>query len=174
MNAPAALPLFAANEIVLLRDSEYSSYVREALQAARVSIRATQFVTDVRTQKDRDREVLLLGHAFAEARWRGVSTRVILPALPIGALDVDGNHPFAAFLHNRGVVVRRYVRMPKSLHTKMIIVDDELLIVGSHNWTATSFNSNRELSIAVRSRDVAESCARVFEEYWSVARDFGP
>ncbi len=174
MNAAGELPLFSADEATLLRDGEFAGCVRRALLAARTSICATQFVTDLRPHEDRDREILLLGHAFAEARWRGVTTRVILPELPLADLDIDGNYPFAAFLHHRGIAVRRFPqrRSKKSLHTKMIIVDHELVIAGSHNWTPTSFQANCELSIAVRSRDVAEQCSLLFEDYWSVAREF--
>jgi phosphatidylserine/phosphatidylglycerophosphate/cardiolipin synthase-like enzyme len=176
MNAPGELPLFKADEITLLRDGEFASSLRRVLLGARVSICATQFVTDLRSHKDRDREVLLLGHAFAQARWRGVSTRVILPVYPLPGIDVDGNYPFSAFLHHRGVAVRRapQSRALKSPHAKMVIVDDEWVIVGSHNWTPTSFQDNRELSIVVRSRDVAEQCSLVFERHWTTAREFEP
>ena len=176
MNAPPGLPLFDADEVTLLRDGEFAGCLRQALLAARVSIRASQFVTDLRPHKDHEREVLLLGHALAAARWRGVSTRVILPEYPLAGLNVDGNYPFAAFLHHRDVEVRRFPehRIQKPLHTKMVIVDDEFLIVGSHNWTPSSFQANRELSIAVRSRDVAEQCSLLFESYWLTAREYEP
>ena len=176
MSRPAELPLFGADEVILLRDGEFASFLRQILVAARTSICATQFVTDLRPHKDRDREILLLGHALAEARWRGVATRVILAELPLTDLGVDGNYPFAAFLNHRDVEVRRFPssRVQKPLHTKMIVVDREWLVVGSHNWTPMSFQANRELSIAVHSHDLAEQCSLLFEDYWSFAREFEP
>lgn len=51
-------------------------------------------------------------------------------------------------LANVGIVARK-MRDKRTLHTKLVIIDSEILVIGSHNFTRNAFGSNVETSIAV-------------------------
>jgi phosphatidylserine/phosphatidylglycerophosphate/cardiolipin synthase-like enzyme len=55
------------------------------------------------------------------------------------------------------------------MHTKLVLIDDEISIVGSHNWTNAAIYNNSESSALVR----CPRAARTFREYFNRARARG-
>jgi phosphatidylserine/phosphatidylglycerophosphate/cardiolipin synthase-like enzyme len=51
-------------------------------------------------------------------------------------------------------------------HAKMIIVDKNILILGSHNFCKSSFSTNAEVSITLADCPVIEEYCRYFESLW--------
>jgi phosphatidylserine/phosphatidylglycerophosphate/cardiolipin synthase-like enzyme len=167
------LEVFPAQGATLLFDEDYGLFLLDAVQRARRRVLATQFLVELRPEFDGERYVLMLCRALAEASWRGVDVRIVLSRF-VGDPGLDVNGIARRWLQARGVPVRVYQARPGSrreeLHTKLAVVDDDLGIVSSHNWTPGAFVANREAAIAVRSRDVAGRLAEAFEGYWEVAR----
>ena len=59
---------------------------------------------------------------------------------------------------NNGLIVRELVElgikarifsMAKTVHAKLILVDNETLVIGSHNFTSNAFTSNIEVSVMI-------------------------
>jgi phosphatidylserine/phosphatidylglycerophosphate/cardiolipin synthase-like enzyme len=48
-------------------------------------------------------------------------------------------------------------------HSKFMIVDGEIVIVGSTNWSENSMKYNREASVVVYSKDLSSSFERIFD-----------
>lgn len=61
------------------------------------------------------------------------------------------NAAAARYLAERGVTVR-YDRPEQLLHSKFLVLDGEVAVVGSHNWTTGSFFTYRDLSVIVRGK----------------------
>src|SRR5690606_5543501 len=76
-------------------------------------------------------------NAIVRAVNRGVIVRAVL-----------NNKEILQTLVKVGVKARR-LRDRRCVHTKLIIIDDSLIITGSHNFTRNAFGSNIETSIAV-------------------------
>lgn len=75
--------------------------------------------------------------ALVRAAQRGVFVRAIVNApllLPV--------------LTSVGIRARQ-VSDKRTIHAKMVIIDDELLIIGSHNFTRNAFGSNVEVSAII-------------------------
>ncbi len=53
------------------------------------------------------------------------------------------------------------------IHAKAMVIDRELAIVGSQNFTATSLDDNRELAIELSEPSVVVRCLTIFERDWS-------
>ena len=51
--------------------------------------------------------------------------------------------------------------MAARMHHKFIIVDDELLLNGSFNWTVTAVKSNNENIVATSDPDLIQSFLKV-------------
>lgn len=51
----------------------------------------------------------------------------------------------------------------KTLHTKLMIIDNHFVILGSHNYTTNAFNLNHEASVIIDN----EALAKDFTEYFN-------
>lgn len=89
--------------------------------------------------------------AIVRASQRGVHVRAIVNA------DLN-----LRVLCDAGIKARR-LKDKRTLHTKMIILDDKTLILGSHNFTRNAFGANVETSIVV---DLPEGMTR-FSEFFN-------
>jgi phosphatidylserine/phosphatidylglycerophosphate/cardiolipin synthase-like enzyme len=78
----------------------------------------------------------------------------------------------ALYMRERELDVR-FFRSPqrRGLHGKVVIVDDTVAIVGSHNWTHQAFHRNVEASLAVVGPDLVIQLAQQFETAWQHATE---
>lgn len=58
------------------------------------------------------------------------------------------------------------VRVMKNAHTKAILIDDHLTLIGSHNWTNEGTNYNRDASLIIDDKDVNGWYADVLDHDW--------
>lgn len=48
-------------------------------------------------------------------------------------------------------------------HTKIVLIDNQKVVIGSHNWTANSLRNYHDISVLISSRPVAKSYATDFD-----------
>jgi len=123
-----------------------------AASAQRIDIAASYFVPDD-----------LLVEAFVAARTRGVRVRVLLPGPHIDSFTVRiaSKQVWGALLR-AGVEI--YVYQPTMLHTKLIVIDQEFVSVGSTNMDIRSLRLNDEASLNVYDQRFAHAMIDVFEK----------
>ena len=46
----------------------------------------------------------------------------------------------------------------------MIVIDDKIVVIGSHNYSFTAFAANREKSVIINSTELADRLEMVFEK----------
>lgn len=103
------------------------------------------------------------------------------------------NHPAQQFNRalvravNRGVLVKavcnrpaivsqlqevgikaRTLRDKRTVHTKLIIIDDETLVIGSHNFTQNAFSRNIETSVIVDIPDDVQRLREFFQRLYQI------
>lgn len=71
----------------------------------------------------------------------------------------------AGELKKMGIPCRTLPRQ-RCQHAKLILVDDEIAIIGSHNWTPKSMTSNYEISVVIRSRSILQNTKEYFDKMW--------
>lgn len=105
----------------------------------------------------------LIVQALLAARKRGVRIRILLPGSHIDsdAVRLASRAGWGELLL-AGVEISEY--LPTMLHTKMLIVDRELVSVGSTNFDIRSFRLNDEASLNLYDRALATEMAAVFED----------
>lgn len=167
--------LFDSKAAEWLFDDHYISFVRACLVGARQRVFVQQFVVDPRPEEDRQCEVRYLLHALAEAAHRGLDVRVLLAQVLVERpIPIDINEPAARFLVKRGVQVRRYPEvLRRQMHAKVLLVDENTVVAGSHNWTPGAFQLNSETSMVIKSEDCAAYAAECFGRLWSKAEEYG-
>jgi phosphatidylserine/phosphatidylglycerophosphate/cardiolipin synthase-like enzyme len=152
-----------------LFDKQYHSFLYASFLRAKKSIIIQQFVIDPRPSEDKDAKVRQLLSTLGDAVKRGVDVRVLLASVVVETpYSTDINKPTANYLLKRDVKIRCYINeINEQMHTKAVVIDGEKIIVGSHNWTPNSFNSNIETSIVINSVDAALLMTDSFNTLWS-------
>lgn len=127
---------FLKNNIEPIIGNEFSPKVIPLIDNARESIKIIVF--DWRNYKtDLGSSVFRLNQSLISSARRGVDVRVIISA----------KNSESKWLKEFFKVKEVYTK--KLIHSKMIIIDDEILILGSHNLTYSGLELNQELSVII-------------------------
>ena len=140
----------------VLYDTGYPIYVGEQIKNARKSIYVTMFFMSYDPKKKKS-AVNQLVDSLAKAKKRGVSVNVILDRDKEGDVYLSRiiNKEAFTFLMRQGVNV--YFDSVNILtHSKVIVVDEAQVIIGSHNWTLDSFYKYNETSLVLNSPELAD------------------
>ena len=103
------------------------------------------------------------------AAQRGVDVRLLLP----GKSDVRlaGWATRAAYGTLLAGGVRVYEYLPRMLHTKTAVADDNYVTIGTANFDRRSFFLDYELNLFTRDRDLSRQLGEQFREDLSQARE---
>ena len=144
----------AVDQVILLINEDYFPALIKAIDEAQSEIFMSifSFKTGVHKNSYPDR---ILGH-LAKAVKRGVNVKVILEATdrPDDELNAQ-NRQTGKLLEEKGVKV--YFDSPRTTtHTKLIVIDEKVVILGSHNLTQSALKYNNEISILMKRPDLAK------------------
>src|SRR3546814_1123824 len=80
--------------------------------------------------------------ALELARLRGVEVRILLPEKPDQLLVYLASYGYYAMAERAGIEIYRY--QPGFLHQKVLLVDDDIVSIGTANLDNRSFRSSEE------------------------------
>ena len=107
--------------------------------------------------------------ALTSAALSGLDVRLLVPRMSDSRLVTYAARSYFDELMAAGAKVYEYG--PRMLHTKALLVDEDVAIVGSANFDARSFRLNFEVSVLFRDATVAATLARLVEgEFASAPR----
>lgn len=158
-----------AEELEFLAGKNYLSRVSEALKSAERSIKVMMYLAYNSGHTRCPGNILMT--ELARARRRGVEVKVILEGSHVKMVN-DANLNSAEWLLERGIEARIFPVFPV-MHTKLVLIDDEIVVVGSHNWTAAAIHLNNESSVLVRCRRTARRLRVYFDRAEQRARPYG-
>jgi hypothetical protein len=153
-----------AEHAIVLAGRRYYDHIQDAVRRAEARIDVLMFHIALPRENHPTRRLL---EALVRAQRRGVRVRVLV--------DRDRrNDPYrshvinaAAVRHLLGHGIRVRVDRPaRLLHSKMVVIDEDTTIIGSHNWSAGSYFAFDDLSVAVRSVGFARRARKRFETLW--------
>jgi phosphatidylserine/phosphatidylglycerophosphate/cardiolipin synthase-like enzyme len=84
-------------------------------------------------------------------------------------LDAMERFDFAFDDNFRYLSARHFVHC----HNKLIVVDEEKVLLGSQNWSTTGLASNRESSLLVEHAGIAGYFAKLFDSDWRLSEPTG-
>jgi len=130
---------------------QFPQKVIPLIDAAKKSIKVVVF--DWRWYpQDPGNLVQLFNQAIVRAVRRGVQVEAIA-----------NNDEIVKTLNDVGCKAKKLIT-PKLVHAKMMLIDDEVLILGSHNYTQNAFTMNHELSIILSEGFSSEPFSRFFTD----------
>lgn len=154
----------AAADSIVLAGRRYYYYVRDKMRSAEESVDVVMFHIALPSKDHPTRQLL---DALVRAHRRGVRIRVLVDRDrrddPYRSQVI--NAAAVQFLLENGIAVR-VDRADRLLHSKMIIIDRDQTIIGSHNWSAGSFFSFDDLSMAVMSSECGRDATERFNALW--------
>ncbi len=132
---------------------EFPKKVTPLIKAAKKSINI--IIYDWRWYPDQiGTQIQIFNNALINAHHRGVKINAVV------------NHaPMYEMLKGLGIKAKINLTS-KKLHAKLMLIDDEITILGSHNYTKTAFDINYEASIIVHDSEVALDFKYYFDNFF--------
>jgi len=152
---------FPAKDCQLIVDSEYPKAVREAIREAKKNIRMIMFEASYYPQYPATPSNLLIQELIT-ARKRGVKVEVILEQGKSTDRTSQRNLLTGKILAREGVDVT-FDSPTLTTHAKLLIIDGETVIMGSTNWTYSALTKNHEVSVLIRSPEMAKALTGYFD-----------
>ena len=138
----------------LIFNNQYPSEIGKLIENAKCSIRLALCYLVPGSAGVND-----LVEKLIAAKERGVSVKVILHREAQDLYSAqDINQAGFDLLEEHGIDVY-YDINSNLIYSKVLVVDKEISVIGSHNWTAGSFYAFEDVSIAVQSESVASAWA---------------
>lgn len=152
-----ALP---AEDVEVVADAQYFQTAQRLIREAKETIRVMMFEMGYYEEHPHTPSNLLV-RELIEAKKRGVKVEVILEVRDDQDRTTKRNRRTAKMLSEGGVDVI-FDPLSRTTHAKLMIVDGKLTLVGSTNWTYYALTNNHEVSLLVRSKEVAREMIEYF------------
>ncbi|MGB5819759.1 MAG: phospholipase D-like domain-containing protein [Saonia sp.] len=159
-----------ASQVKLLPDTEYYEELSSLLEKAENSIDICMFYIAL-GKKDHPTQKLLEILVSKAAQHKKV--RVLVDK--DGKDDPYGSHIInkkaATYLSENGVTVRTD-EQEKLLHSKFVLIDSHVVIIGSHNWTKGSYFDYSDLSLTLKGEEANAIWKERFQKLWDISAPF--
>lgn len=136
----------------------YCQGVEDAFDAAESSI--DLLLSDARLEENPLWDNLLA------AASRGVAVRVLLDRSDWAPSITEKNRPTIDYLTAHGIEAR-FDDPAVTTHSKLVVVDRRVVILGSTNWNRYAFTAQEQADVIVEDAKVGEVFASYFDRLWS-------
>jgi len=99
--------------------------------------------------------IQIFNNAIINAHKKGILVKAIVK-----------DHKIYEILKREYINVKR-IKSSKTLHIKSMVLDNKILILGSHNYTKSAFNINYEASVIIRDEKIALQYQDIFSDFFS-------
>jgi len=151
-----------ADDVAPLVDGDYYPQVHQALITAKESIFCVMYMADINPKYNRGWEYNLVNDLI-QAHRRGVAVTAIFDQnisfwkSGKDSRKIERRSDEAYELLKKNGVSVYYDSKDCITHSKILVIDHYITIVGSTNWTYSALRKNHEASVMIKSRSVAES-----------------
>jgi len=145
----------------LILNDEYFSVAHREIQNAKESIYLIAYLFLLYDYQDAYSNRLF--EDLIEAREKGIDVHVVLEYPKPEYMDEEGpaNQKVYEKLKAAGIDVR-FDKPERTTHSKVLIIDGETIILGSHNYSFDGLKYNNETSLLLRDKGKAERLIRYF------------
>lgn len=151
----------------LVVNEQYAGTALAAIQSAQETIELSTFKIQESTRPG-DRNLQALIEALQTAAQAGRKVKFLMNWEKSRRGVARTNEQVAKSLASAGVDIR-YLPDGRCCHSKMLIVDNCHLLLGSHNWSRASLSRNFETSIFIRDEIVVPATRETFFATWALA-----
>jgi len=151
-----------SEEITPLSNQEYFTAVHRSFAEAKDSIYVVMYYINFKKYQPKS-TVSILVNDLVKAKERGVDVKVVLDQTIVFKGNrllgrdyekTEKNRRAFDYLKANGIDVS-FDKLEIYTHGKCILIDGEIVIIGSHNWTKNALTRSNEYSVLFKSKDVA-------------------
>ena len=141
----------------LLTPDNFIQEIKKLLESANSSISFQNQALSI--NKNNNQEFMDLLQVMVDKQNQGVDVRIIIRGEFIERAKLER-------LKTKGFDMSK-VRLQDRCHTKGIIVDSKICVVGSHNFSNSGTTINRDASLIFHDKKISEYYEQIFEYDWS-------
>lgn len=154
------------SKVAPVPNSAYLPLLESLISGAKERLWASMFFFHVEGEDSPGGRIIA---SLKAAQDRGVDVRIILDH------DLPGDYHSARWVNEGAFAAAKEAGLSLrpslpdvTLHGKAVAVDSETVLVGSHNWTSSSFYRYEETSLLVESAQLNEQVASQHEPLWKL------
>ncbi len=140
--------------IVPIVDREYFSVAKNLIREAKKSISISMFVVKS------GRKVDALIKELKNAAKRGVKIRILLEN------SIRANQSVIVSLNGIKNIEIKFDSPKKITHNKMVIIDENVILIGSTNWTESSLSYANEANVVIKNKEIVGYFQEYFDYLW--------
>jgi len=158
------------SKIIPLYDEEFSNITTGLIKGAQKKIYITTYKLEPKKGARAVRINALIKELF-NAHIRGVQIYMLLNFYENHKATSNINW-YAARLFQRNGIIVKYQNSGRTLHQKLILIDNTYIVAGSHNLSVQSLAENIELSFLIQDDTIYQENETKFLKLWESAKDF--
>lgn len=151
-------------EVENIPSGSYFETALHEIQQAKSSIHLAMYVVALPPKKPGSQAHRLL-EALVQARERGAEVKVLLDHSQDFLGPAGRNKEAFRYLRDRGVEVS-FDEATKLMHAKVLVIDEETVLLGSTNWSEGALARNLEGNALIRSKEFAREVLAGFKGRW--------
>jgi phosphatidylserine/phosphatidylglycerophosphate/cardiolipin synthase-like enzyme len=162
----------ANSQATLISDDVYANTIIALIEKAQIRILASVFIVDTMDRKGVEPKVPYIITRLSYARRRGLDVRIIVGGSTDNIAIQDSTTAAMELFHFFKVPARLGARPSGagySSHKKVVVLDDDVLI-GSHNWSNGALSCQTQDSIWVHDERLAAHFAQCLKTDWQKLR----
>jgi phosphatidylserine/phosphatidylglycerophosphate/cardiolipin synthase-like enzyme len=176
MSDTSPIPAFAASGVEAMYGEILRDAVLDQIEQSRDRLWLAYFLIALDPAGGRTSNAMI--DALVRAAHRHVDVRILASPFESGPERLRANAPAFAWMASRKLEVREFrpqrypngrVSQRRSMHSKFLVRDSEVAVVGSGNLTPGGTDNNHELALLVESADLAHSLATRHSWMWQRA-----
>lgn len=146
------------SEAYAVNDREYFPEVQSLLENAEESIHIIIFEVKYYTRFPNSNEMKIL-YELANAQKRGVDVKIVTDQFLTDDEAIN-------YLTSKGINIK-YDAAGITTHSKLLIIDGEIVVIGSTNWSYYSIDLNHESNAVIKNKQLAREFEEYFEKIWN-------
>lgn len=154
---------------LLVVDNQYLSVAQSLVEQAKKEICISTFKLEI-NEKPRGRTLKKFFESLAGRISQGVKVKVLFNWHDDQRSVAKTNYYASTFLKGKGADVR-FLKNNRCVHAKLLLVDREKALLGSHNLSIRSCESNFELSYLIPDPETVANLSSVFEHSFMDAKN---
>jgi phosphatidylserine/phosphatidylglycerophosphate/cardiolipin synthase-like enzyme len=152
--------------VTLISDDAYRSTLEQLIDRAQRRCLCSVFIVDTAPRRDAKLLVNSVLMVLRGALWRGVDVRLLIGGSRTN-LDIAGLAAAARrWANENGLPCRWLTAGPVRGSHRKIVVADNWVLTGSHNWSPGAFGGQTQDSILLASAGLAERAQHLFMQQW--------
>jgi len=152
---------------LLLKDNQFGPTIKMLIEQAKKTIAISTFKLEKKDKTATDPTNAILNAMIAKKR-NGIKVRCLFNWHTNQKLVPRTNIVAGRYLKTAGVEVR-HLKYNRCCHAKILIIDNERAVVGSHNLSVKSLTSNFEISYLLADIESVSALSSIYDKSWNDA-----